>query len=156
MNARIAIALLALFVLAGPVAADDPAAPPDNQSGRYEFSKVTDGMLRLDRQTGEVALCSPRAVGWACMAAPEDRTALENEIARLRSENAALKQALLSHGMTLPAGVMPESRTGHENDVTIRLPDNADLDRAADYIGRIWNRFVDALMRAKQQMLNKS
>jgi hypothetical protein len=117
---------------------------------------VTDGFVRLDTQTGEVALCSQRTVGWACQVAPEDRAAFESEIARLRGENAALKQALLSRGLPLPPGATPERSGSHDNDITIRLPDNADIDRAVAYVGRLWNRFVDAVNRAQKQMLNKS
>ena len=65
--------------------------PPD---GRFSFNRVDDGFLRLDNQTGQVALCSPHAVGWACQAVPEDRAALEKEIARLQDEIAGLKAKL--------------------------------------------------------------
>ena len=149
----IAIAAAAVC-LSAPVLADE--ATPDTNGGRYTLNKVTDGFVRLDTQTGEVALCSQRTVGWACQAAPEDRAAFESEIARLRNENAALKQALLSHGLPLPSGAMPEHSGAHDNDITIRLPDDADIDRAVAYVGRIWNRFVDAVARAQRQMLNKS
>ena len=150
-----AVALaVAAVCLSTPVLADD--ATPDTNGGRYTLTKVTDGFVRLDTQTGEVALCSQRTVGWACLAAPEDRAAFEREIARLRGENAALKQALLSHGLPLPSGATPEPPAGHNNDFTIRLPDDADIDRAVAYVGRLWNRFVDAVNRAQKQMLNKS
>jgi hypothetical protein len=140
--------------LSAPVLADE--GTPDTNGGRYTLNKVTDGFVRLDTQTGEVALCSQRTVGWACQVAPEDRAAYESDIARLRGENAALKQALLSHGLPLPSGVTPEPSGTHDNDITIRLPDNADIDRAVAYVGRLWNRFVDAVNRAQKQMLNKS
>jgi hypothetical protein len=148
---------LAAVCLSAPVFADD-ATPdtPDTNGGRYTLNKVTDGFVRLDTQTGEVALCSQRTVGWACLVAPEDRAAFESEIARLRGENAALKQALLSRGLPLPSGATPERSGAHDNDITIRLPDNADIDRAVAYVGRLWNRFVDAVNRAQKQMLNKS
>jgi hypothetical protein len=145
---------LAAVCLSTPVFADD--ATPDTNGGRYTLNKVTDGFVRLDTQTGEVALCSQRTVGWACQVAPEDRAAFESEIARLRGENAALKQALLSRGLPLPSGATPERSGSHDNDITIRLPDNADIDRAVAYVGRLWNRFVDAVNRAQKQMLNKS
>ena len=64
---------------------------PDSEHGRYMFNKVAEGFLRLDTQTGQVSVCSQRAIGFACQAVPDDRTVLENEIARLRTENAALK-----------------------------------------------------------------
>ena len=67
-------------------------------------------------QTGEVSVCSQRAVGWACQAAPEDRAVLENEIARLRTENAALKKEILAHGLPLPGGAMPEPPAARDSD----------------------------------------
>ena len=145
---------IAAVCLSAPVLADE--ATPDTNGGRYTLNKVTEGFVRLDTQTGEVALCSQRTVGWACQVAPEDRAAFESEIARLRGENAALKQVLLSRGLSLPPGVTPERSGTHDNDITIRLPDNADIDRAVAYVGRLWNRFVDTVNRAQKQMLNKS
>jgi hypothetical protein len=156
MISKTIVLVIAALLTSVPTFADD--ATPDSNGGRYTFSKVADGVLRLDTQTGEVALCSARAVGWACLAAPEDRAALENEIARLRSEIAALKQDILSRGLPLPPGAMPEppaTATG-DNDITIRLPSDAELNRAVAYAGRIWHRFVEAIARAQQQMLNKS
>jgi hypothetical protein len=154
MFSKAVAAAIAAFCMSAPVFADD--ATPDTAGGRYTLSEVADGFVRLDTQTGAVALCSQRTVGWACQAAPEDRAAFESEVARLRSENAALKQAMLSRGLPLPSGVMPEPSTAHGNDITIRLPDNADIDRAVAYVGRIWQRFVEAVARAQKQMLNKS
>ena len=62
------------WCLLGPALADD--ATPDNEGGRYVFSKQADGVLRLDKQTGDVSLCAQRTVGWACQAAPDDRAVL--------------------------------------------------------------------------------
>jgi hypothetical protein len=109
----IAVAVAALCVSA-PVYAYEAA--PDTAGGRYVFEKQAagqvgsqaDSYLRLDTQTGEVALCSPKAVGWACEAAAEDRAVLEDEITRLRTENDALKKEILSHSLPLPAGIMAE------------------------------------------------
>ena len=102
--------LLAAVIILGfwtPVMADDDA--PDTAGGRYTLNKVMDGFVRLDTQTGAVEFCSQRTVGWACQAAPEDRATYEREIERLQNENAALKQALLSHGLPLPDDLMPET-----------------------------------------------
>jgi hypothetical protein len=157
MISKTTVLVIAALLASLPAVADE-ATPPDTAGGRYTFSKVADGFVRLDSQTGQVALCGPRTVGWACLAAPEDRAALENEIARLRSENAALKQDILSRGLPLPPGAMPEPPAAGigDNDITIRLPSDAELNRAVAYAGRIWHRFVEAVARAQQQMLNKS
>jgi hypothetical protein len=144
---------LAAAVLIAPVRADAPA--PDTEGGRYVFSKQADGFLRLDTQSGAVSLCSERPVGWACQAAPEDRAVLENEIARLQSENAALKKVLLTHGLSLPPGMAPEA-PGAANEPTLRLPSDADIDRAMAFVGQVWQRFMDALARAQKQVFNKS
>jgi hypothetical protein len=154
-----------LTVPASVQALADPTTP-DTAGGRYMFEKQPDaqgqdhvGYLRLDTQTGEVALCSQRSVGWACEAAPEDRAVLENEIARLRAENAALKKEVLSHDLPLPPGANPEPGAASpmaQNSVTLQLPSDADIDRMVAYAGQLWHRFIDAVDRAQQQVLNKS
>jgi hypothetical protein len=149
----IAVAFAAML-LAVPAPADE--ATPDTAGGRYVFSKQADGFLRLDTQSGGVALCSQQSVGWACKAAPEDRTVLENEIARLQNENAALKQELLSHGLPLPSGVAPEPSGAQNGESSVRLASDADIDRVIAFFGRVWQRFVEAVERAQKQVFNKS
>jgi hypothetical protein len=150
----LAVSAIAAFLLTAAAIADEDT--PDTAGGRYTLSKVPDGFVRLDTQTGEVALCSPRAVGWACQVAPQDRAALESEIARLRSENAMLKQDLLSRGLPLPSGVPADTAGAGGNVIVLRLPDDADLDRAKDFMQRLWQRFVDQVARVQREWLNKS
>jgi hypothetical protein len=144
---------IAAVILIGPACADEAA--PDSEGGRYVFSKQANGFLRLDTRSGAVSLCSAQPVGWACQTAPEDRAVLENEIARLQSENAALKKVLLTHGLSLPPGMAPEA-PGAANEPTLRLPSDADIDRAMAFVGQVWQRFMDALARAQKQVFNKS
>jgi len=93
-------------------------------------------------------------VGWTCQAVPEDRAVLESEIARLRRENAALKRDILSRGLPLPAGTLPEPPAVRDGD---RAPQwGNDIDRLMTYVGRAWQRLVEAITRAEQQMLKKS
>jgi hypothetical protein len=146
--------IIAALVVTSPALAEDTT--PGNGEGRYSFNKVADGFLRLDTQTGEVSLCSRRTVGWACLAAPEDRVVLENEITRLRSENAALKKDILSRGLQLPPGTMPEPPVVQNGDHTLRLPSDIDLNRLMTFVGRVWHRLVEAIARAQNQILHKS
>ncbi len=74
----------------------------DTSNPRFAYHKIDDGYLRLDLRSGEVATCRSHPGGWTCTLAAEERTALENEIARLQRDNAILKNALLERGM--PSG----------------------------------------------------
>jgi len=142
------------FCLLTVALADD--ATPDNEGGRYSFSRQADGILRLDTQTGEVSLCSQHTVGWACQAAPDDRAVLENEIARLRRENAVLKKDILARGLPLPAGAMSESPAMSDDQHLPGLNDNADVDRVLALARRAWHRFIDIIARAEKQIMDKS
>jgi hypothetical protein len=154
MTTAITVAVVIFIAAAiGPALAGEPA--PDTEGGRYVFSKQANGLLRLDTQSGAVALCAEQPVGWACQAAPEDRAVFEGEIARLQNENAALKRALLAHGLSLPPGVAPDAAAS--NDVTLHLPSDAEIDRAIAFVGHVWQRFIDAIARAQKQVFsNKS
>ena len=148
-------AIVAALCLIVPVVASADEATPDSAGGRYVFQKQADGVVRLDTQTGEVSLCGQKAVGWACEAAPDDRALLENEIAQLRSENAALKKDILARGLPLPPGAIAEPSEA-QNGVTLRLPSDADIDRMVALAGHVWHRFIDAVEQAQKQILNKS
>ena len=78
-------------------AARAQAAQPENEDARFTFHRADDGYLRLDGRSGQVSICTRRPAGWLCQAVPDERAALENEIARLQSDNAALKKELLAH-----------------------------------------------------------
>ncbi len=86
-----------------------PSQPPDVGNPRFAFHRVDGGFLRLDLHTGAVASCSQDAAGWTCVPAREERTALDREIARLQRDNAALKNALLEHGVPLPKDMEADS-----------------------------------------------
>ena len=102
----------ALVIFAGLMLAALPAfaqgGSPESEDSRYTFNRADDGYLRLDGRTGQVSLCTRRPVGWACQAVPDERTALEAEIARLQGENVTLKKELVAHNLPLPGTVKPD------------------------------------------------
>ena len=73
-----------------------PAPAPDNlpavPPSRFTFSRVNNGFLRLDNDSGQVAYCSTQGRGWACQAASENHPALESQVAGLQDDVTALKK----------------------------------------------------------------
>ena len=95
------------FGLAAAAAGAQPSSPEGGDT-RFTFHRADDGYLRLDGRSGQVSMCQRRTTGWQCQLVPDERTALEAEISRLQSDNAALKKELLSRNLPLPDGMRPD------------------------------------------------
>jgi hypothetical protein len=113
-------------------------ATPDSENGRYSFNPVSDGVLRLDTRTGQVSHCSRSDAGWACKVIPDERSALESEIARLQDESATLKKELLARG--LPAPGAPTPSTTKPDEPEFKLPSDADVDKMISFLEKFWRR----------------
>jgi hypothetical protein len=146
--------LFTAAVLALAPAAHAQTVTPDSENGRYSFSQVQDGVLRLDTRSGQVSLCSKRPAGWACQAVPDERTALENEIARLQSENATLKREIIARGIPLPGGMKAEPPSGKPQ-VELKLPNDADLDRLMTFMEKVWRRLIEMVQNVQKEMEKK-
>jgi hypothetical protein len=147
---------LMLSILVG--AAQAQTAPADTEQGRFSFHKVDEGFLRLDTRSGQVSLCNHKSLGWACETIPDERSALENEIARLQNGNAALKKELLSRGLALPESVKPEpplAKNSDKNDLELKLPSQADIDRVMTFMERVWRRMVEAANNLQKDLQGK-
>lgn len=140
-----------------PAVSPPPAhipAPGDTENGRYVFTKVVDGYVRLDMRTGQVSTCTQRTVGWACQASPDDRTLLEGEISRLRGENAQLKKEMLARGLPLPGGVRPEP-IGPEANKGLKVPSDAELDKVMTMVEKAWRRLVEIMINVQKDLAQK-
>jgi hypothetical protein len=134
------------------VPAPPQGLPPQAENARYSFHRIGDTFVRLDSVTGQVAQCSQAPSGWTCSAAPEERAALESEIARLQRENAGLKKTLLARGGDVP-GVTVEPRPVPPGTVPdpskppadLKLPSDAEIDRALAYMKNVWRKLVDMM-----------
>jgi hypothetical protein len=152
---RTALSILAIALFAGP-AAWAQGTPAESEDTRYTFNRADEGYLRLDGRTGQVSMCTRRAVGWACQAVADERTALEAEIARLQGENAALKKELLARNLQLPGTVKPEQPAAKPAEPQLQLPSDADLNKMMTFIEKVWRRLVDMIVTLQKDMLNKS
>ena len=163
------LALASFCMLSGQLLAEEAAAPPaasaaPGDDGRYSFHRAGDSFLRLDSRTGQVSQCGWSSTGWACKLVPDERTALESEIARLQRDNAALKKSLLSHDIELPNGMVaeaappsavapvPPSDVPDPSAKAPRMPSDAEVDRAFAFMKNVWRRLVDMMADLQRDM----
>ena len=143
---RSVIILAVAFAAFATAAQAQPA--PDGENGRYTSSAVPDGMLRLDTRTGAVSICSRKDANWACTTVPDERAALESEIARLQRENGALKKDMLARGLPLPGGVASApSSSQRELNLKVPLPSDVEIDRVMSAFEKMWRRLVDMMQK---------
>jgi hypothetical protein len=143
----------AIALTASATQAQAPATP-DSENGRFTFSQVPDGVLRLDTRTGHVSLCAKRAAGWACQAVPDERAALETEIARLQTDNATLKKEMIARGVPLPGG-MKTDPSGVRPQIELKLPSDAEIDRLMTFMEKIWRRLIDMVQGMQKDIEKK-
>lgn len=147
----------------------------DSDDVRYSYNRVDNGFLRLDMVSGEVSLCSPAAGRWSCVPVPDVRRALGNDIERLQRENAALKKALLDHGLPLPNGINTETSGrsdsgstidngtiengtidhGKNGDQPVRLLNDATVALQVIVV-KLWRDLVVMIMNLKNGLLKKT
>jgi hypothetical protein len=104
-------------------------------SGRFAAVPTANGVLRLDSQTGAVSLCTAVNGVPECRSGPDERAALEAEIARLSKENADLRSTLAGNSPSLSA----HPPTGSKSNP----PSDGEVDRALS----IMEKFVQRMMR---------
>ena len=139
---------------------------PSADDGRYSFHRVGEGFVRLDSRTGQVAQCGWSGPGWSCKLIPDERAALDSEIARLQRDNAELKKSLLSRGIELPSGMVAEAPAAApvppanvpdpSAKTEPKLPSDAELDRAFAFMKKVWRRLVDMMSDLQRDIEKKS
>jgi len=146
-------AVLATFLLAVPLAAQEvPAAPG------FTLQPVEGGVLKLDTGSGALSFCSAKGGAWVCEAVPEDRRALEEEIARLQARIAELEQGGRRSGgvpdiMAPPLSSRPsppgeEGSAGQGTGESMAEAERK-LDRAMDMAEHVFRRFFDMVNRLR-------
>ena len=151
IRSLLSVIVIAGSALAGPAAAEQPS-PPEGGDARFTFHRADDGYLRLDGRSGQVSMCNRRSSGWQCQLVPDERAALEAEISRLQSDNAALKKELLSRSLPLPNGMGPDQGTPKSNLQRPHLPDDAELNRIMGMLEKVRRRMVDMILSVQRDL----
>lgn len=134
-------AMATLVVMAAATQAAGEAA------GRYTMSPADGGgFVRLDTQTGQMALCNRKDSQWACQDMAEPGRGLSDEIERLRGENKQLRSEIrkmedIMLGDKGRSGDQRAERPGGK----LELPSEQDIDNAMSYVQRMLRKFKDKL-----------
>jgi hypothetical protein len=94
---------------------------------RFTFQPVEGGVMRLDTETGHVSHCTRAGESFACRSVADDRAALQEEIDRLKRENAQLRTA----GSGKP-----------EQGGALKLPTEEDIDKAMGVFEKMMRRMM--------------
>jgi hypothetical protein len=133
--------ILVLTLLLAVSANTSAQTTPDSENGRYSSYSLADGVVRLDTRTGQMSQCSRSDSGWACTTIPDERAALEAEIARLQDENVKLKKELLTRGLPVPE--MSRPSTAKPEAPELKFPSDAEVDKILSFFEKVWRRLID-------------
>ncbi len=146
---------LLIVVSAFSVSAATPSLAADtsanNANGRFTMAPADNGgFVRLDTQTGVMALCKKANSGWSCNDMPDTSRKLTDEIASLKTENNALKGEIQAmeetFGLNDPAAPGKQSQNGGAPAPVppkFKLPTEQEVDKALDYVERMLKKFRD-------------
>ena len=154
---RLALALLtSACLMAGPASAQLVTDPLDGD--QYLIVEVDGGVLRIDRQSGDISECQESPNGWICRLTADDRLAYEAEINRLDAEVERLEQELLAARESLPReerdlSLVPDDGAD-EPSVRERLdlPTDEELDAVMDTAEEVMRRFFDMVQELREDI----
>lgn len=127
--------IAAAFLFTVPAVAQD-------QPGRYTMKDIEDGILRLDTQTGHVSYCREKSESWVCETAADDRSALDDEIARLDEKNRQLQRRIAEL----------EKQPGKVEKNQLNLPSDEDMDQIMGFMERFMRRFYAFAQSLRDQL----
>lgn len=133
-----ALAVTSAVTGAAAQSADKPAGP-----SRYSMAPADGGgFVRLDTQTGAMAICQRSGSDWACRDMKDDGRQLAQERDKLAAENKLLKDEL----KRLEDLVVANSARGPEQKgERFNLPSEEEVDKALTYVERMFKKFRDKM-----------
>jgi hypothetical protein len=125
----------------GPICGS--ASAGGERASRYSMSPAEGGgFVRLDAETGQMALCQRHGGDWSCRELAEPDRGLASEIERLRDENKRLKGEIRQMEDIL----LSDKRVGQDGKAQeFKLPTEQDLDQALSYAQRMLRKFREKM-----------
>ncbi len=127
----------------------------DVGGGRYTMHKTDDGFVRLDTQTGALALCRKYDQAWSCRPMADAGASSSSEVEQLRRENRELRAEIKRLDGLLglndrsgPNQVDPPRPGGKGH--AFRLPSEKEVDKALDYFENMLRKFQDRLKKLER------
>lgn len=113
-------------------------------AGRFAMSPADGGFVRLDTETGAMALCAAKDGAWSCNDIAEGANSSRKQIEALERENQALKSEVrrLEDAAVAPGTDAPKS---------FAMPDEKDVDKAFDYMESMIRKFRDRFKKLEEQ-----
>lgn len=136
--------LIALLAISASARGEDA----NDNRGRYSMSPVEGGQLRLDKETGAVALCARKGETWTCEPVEDKAKTIEEKLKLLEDENKELK----NHITNLEAMLDKDSKGGDKGPPagSMPIPSEEDVDKALDYVERMFKKFRDRLQKLEK------
>ncbi len=137
-----------------------PPVSVEGEVGRFTFSPVMDGLMRLDSRTGQISHCRRRGPAWSCQMVADDRAAYEAEIARLSGKVAALEVELARRAAaeTQKPGAEPAPPVPPQpvpppsaSKPSPPWPGDEEVERAMRYLEGLFRRFLTMVDKLRQE-----
>ena len=134
--------------------------PAEGEVGRFTFSPVVDGLMRLDSRTGQVSHCRRRGPTWSCETVADDRAAYEAEIAWLSAKATTLEAELARRaaaeapkpGVEPAPPVPPQSVPPSASKPSPPWPGDEEVERAMRYLEGLFRRFLTMVDKLRQEL----
>ncbi len=155
-----ALAFLAGLSLLATTASAQLVTEPHDED-QYHVVEIEDGLVRIDRRTGEITECQNSANGWVCRLSADDRLAYEAEINRLDAEVERLENELAlareaGEGADQDVAPMPVPENGTGPDGTLRdrldLPSDEELDAVMETAEEVMRRFFGMVQDLREDL----
>jgi len=118
--------------------------------GRFTMTPTEGGFIRLDTQTGAVALCARSDASWSCNPVQDGQLATQEQIAALTKENQELKTELEDAKRVLDAQIT-SAKPSSGSSQTLNIPSEKDIDKMMNSLERLIRRFKGMVNELKEE-----